>query len=99
MKNARLIPHPKLAQVQSTVSMPQPEKRSIAPAPNEFLVVKEAAALLHVSKSFLDKLRVNGGGPEFIRLGARKVLYRRQDLENWARSRRFESTSQYPNAK
>jgi excisionase family DNA binding protein len=58
--------------------------------------VKEAAAFLNVSKSFIDKLRCHGGGPLFVRLGSRKILYRRTDLENWARQRRYDSTSQYP---
>ena len=64
-----------------------------------FMSVKEAAFYLKVSKSFLDKLRVNGGGPEFVRLSARKILYRRSDLDSWARQRRFESTAQYPGLK
>lgn len=61
----------------------------------ELLTVREAADLLRCSKSYLDKLRCAGGGPEFVRLGVRKILYRRLDLLNWAKSRRFDSTSQY----
>ena len=61
----------------------------------DLLTVKEAAALLRCSKSYLDKLRCVGGGPEFIRLGRRKILYRRPDLLMWAKSRRFDNTSQY----
>ena len=62
---------------------------------SELLTVKEAADLLRCSKSYLDKLRCAGGGPEFVRLGVRKIIYRRVDLLNWAKSRRFDSTSQY----
>lgn len=61
----------------------------------ELLTVREAADFLRCSKSYLDKLRCAGGGPEFVRLGVRKILYRRVDLMNWAKSRRFDSTSQY----
>ena len=64
----------------------------------EFLCVKQAAAFLNVSKSYLDKLRCHGGGPMFVRLGMRKILYRRADLESWARQLRYESTSQYPSS-
>jgi hypothetical protein len=46
------------------------------------LSVKEAASLLGVSKSLLDKLRMLGGGPQFIKIGSR-VLYDVDDLENW----------------
>jgi excisionase family DNA binding protein len=60
-----------------------------------FLTTPEAAAYLRVSKSYFDKLRVYGGGPEFIRLGKRKILYRKSDLDLWADQRRFGSTSEY----
>jgi len=61
-----------------------------------FLTTPEAASHLRVSKSYLDKLRVYGGGPEFMRLGKRKILYRRSDLDLWAGRRRFASASEYP---
>lgn len=59
-----------------------------------FLTPKEAAAYLRVSKSYLDKLRVYGGGPKFLRFG-RKILYRKSDLDLWAAARCFGSTSEY----
>ena len=49
----------------------------------ELLTPREAAAYLRVSKSYLDKLRVYGGGPRFLRLGRRKVLYRKSNLKAW----------------
>ena len=54
----------------------------------------EAATYLRVSKSYLDKLRVYGGGPKFLRFGKR-ILYRKSDLDAWAAERRFGSTSEY----
>jgi excisionase family DNA binding protein len=59
------------------------------------LTVAEAAKYLRVSKSFLDKSRVSGGGPEFIRIGKRKILYRTSALDLWANARRYNSTSEY----
>jgi len=55
----------------------------------------EGAAYLRVSKSYLDKLRVYGGGPKFLRFGKRKILYRKSDLDIWAAERSFRSTSEY----
>lgn len=55
----------------------------------------ETAVDLNCSKSYLDKLRVYGGGPPFIRLGPRMIRYRRGDARDWARARRFNSTSEY----
>jgi predicted DNA-binding transcriptional regulator AlpA len=47
--------------------------------------VKEAAQHLGVSKSFLDKARIYGGGPLFMRFG-RAVVYSTDELDAWARS-------------
>jgi excisionase family DNA binding protein len=62
---------------------------------DRFLTPKEAASDLRVSKSYLDKLRVYGGGPKFLRFGKRKVLYRKSDLDAWADQHSFGSTSEY----
>jgi excisionase family DNA binding protein len=59
-----------------------------------FLTTNEAASYLRVSKSYLDKLRVYGGGPKFLRFG-RKILYRQSELNLWAEERCFGSTSEY----
>jgi predicted DNA-binding transcriptional regulator AlpA len=59
------------------------------------LTTPEAAADLRVSKSYLDKRRVYGGGPKFLRFGKRKVLYRKRDLDAWAAQHSFNSTSEY----
>jgi excisionase family DNA binding protein len=53
-----------------------------------------AAAYLGVSKSFLEKLRVEGGGPGYFKLG-KTVVYERQELDDWLQSRKRYSTSQY----
>ena len=70
-----------------------------APCPtlpeHDLLTPREAAAYLRVSKSYLDKLRVYGGGPKFLRPGKRKILYRKSDLDVWAAERTFTTTSEY----
>lgn len=45
--------------------------------------VVEAAQYLGVSKSFLDKARIYGGGPSFMRFG-RAIVYSTADLDAWA---------------
>ncbi len=74
--------------------MPQEAPRVAAVPDSTYLTVKEASAHLRVSKSYLDKLRIYGGGPLFVHLG-RKILYLRSDLDTWARDRRVASTSEY----
>lgn len=63
--------------------------------PANLLTVGEAAAFVRLSKSFLDKARLKGGGPAFVKAGAR-VLYDVADLGTWIESRKFSHTSQYP---
>jgi predicted DNA-binding transcriptional regulator AlpA len=56
------------------------------------LTVKETAAYLAVSKSWLDKRRLDGNGPAYLKLG-RRVVYDIIDLENWAASNRRQHTT------
>lgn len=59
----------------------------------EILTVREAANYAKVSKSTLDKARVAGSGPPFVKIGG-VVRYRLTDLEAWIDSRVFRSTSE-----
>jgi len=54
--------------------------------------VREAAGFLRISKSFLDKSRVYGNGPQYSKLGTR-VIYSQKDLEEWAASTKRSHTS------
>ena len=51
-----------------------------------------AALLLGLSESTLAKLRVNGNGPAYCKLG-RRVVYRAEDLQSWRESRLAHNTS------
>jgi predicted DNA-binding transcriptional regulator AlpA len=59
----------------------------------ETLSVPQAATYTNLSKSSLDKLRVYGGGPLYIKVGAR-VVYDRIDLDTWLIGRKIANTSQ-----
>ena len=52
----------------------------------------EAAAYCGSTKSTVEKLRVYGGGPAFIKIGSR-VVYDVADLDAWLSARRRLSTS------
>lgn len=56
------------------------------------LPVKGAAEHLGLSVSTLNKLRVFGGGPVFLKLG-RRVVYDLADLDQWLETKRRRSTS------
>ncbi len=52
------------------------------------LRTREAAQYLGIPESTLEKQRLKGGGPHFIRLGARAVGYDIADLDAWLEDRR-----------
>jgi excisionase family DNA binding protein len=56
------------------------------------LTAGEAARVVGLSKSTLAKLRLNGNGPIYCKLG-RRVVYRQEDLEQWLQSRTARDTS------
>jgi len=58
----------------------------------EVLRARDAAQFVGLSESTLAKLRLNGNGPAYCKLG-RRVVYRRADLEQWLESRTTRDTS------
>src|SRR5687767_14834991 len=56
------------------------------------LRTREAAAMLGVSASYLNQLRVKGGGPQYSKIGKRIVVYEVADLRDWANTETRRST-------
>jgi predicted DNA-binding transcriptional regulator AlpA len=56
------------------------------------VTTKVAARFVGLSESTLAKLRLNGNGPIYCKLG-RRVVYRVADLEQWLQSRIARDTS------
>lgn len=61
--------------------------------PDKLLTVHELATYLRISKSSLDKYRLTGDGPKYIRVGRHAVRYRMSDVEAYLASRVTTSTS------
>jgi predicted DNA-binding transcriptional regulator AlpA len=57
------------------------------------LTQRQAAALLCLSERTLERFRVSGVGPRFVRLG-KSVRYRLRDVEAWLAARVVGSTSE-----
>jgi excisionase family DNA binding protein len=57
------------------------------------LTQKQGAELLRLSERTLERLRVSGTGPKFIRIG-HSIRYRQSDVEAWLASRVVSNTSQ-----
>ena len=57
------------------------------------LTQRQAAALLCLSERTLERFRVSGIGPKFVRMG-KSIRYRLSDVEAWIASRTVGSTSE-----
>jgi len=62
-------------------------------AQNRRLRTPSAAEYLGLAVSTVEKLRVSGTGPRFIKAGPRAVVYDTRDLDAWLDERRQNSTS------
>ena len=61
-----------------------------------FWTPDEAAKVLRTSARTLERRRLDGTGPKFVKLGGRsgRVLYRPEDIAAWAADRTFASTAE-----
>jgi hypothetical protein len=75
--------------MDTLLAAPTPRGEAVA---KSNLSVTAAAERLGVSAAFLNKLRTTGGGPAFIKLGAR-IVYSVADLDDWQNANRRRSTS------
>ncbi len=75
--------------MQQVTATPSPDRH-----PDDLLPTYQAAADYHLSRSWFAQSRLRGDGPEFIRAGLKKVLYRRSAIEAYLAGRVLKSTSQ-----
>lgn len=61
--------------------------------PDAILMEAEAARWLRLSVRSLQRMRLAGGGPEYLQLGERRLGYRMGALRDWIASRTRASTS------
>jgi predicted DNA-binding transcriptional regulator AlpA len=85
------MPMVKLAKPSATSNYVHSDTQNSRPQP--LLSVEDAAAFLgRISKSWLDKSRLHGGGPRYVKIG-RRVMYDLIDLQAWLASRKQDHTS------
>lgn len=70
---------------------PRTEASTALPAP--LLTENDAARYLALTPRALQSWRYLGRGPRFVRISARAVRYRAEDLRGWVESRLRNSTS------
>ncbi len=59
----------------------------------QLLTTRDAARVLGMRPSALENWRWKGGGPPFVRVTARAIRYRREDLKRFIEQRLRRSTS------
>ena len=67
------------------------ERRGIE-IPHDIMTTAEAATHSRLSQPTMERFRISGEGPVFIKLGG-AVRYFRRDIDSWLESRRVRSTS------
>ncbi len=73
---------------------PEPKKGDlpVRKYASPFLTTAQAAEYLQVSRQYLQRLRITGEGPVFLRVSQRRVLYEMGALEAWLVTVRRRST-------
>lgn len=78
----------------TTTTRPVPS----VPEAKRYLNSEEAARILRLSARTLERMRVEGSGPRYLKAGRgtrARVLYRPADLDAWLEGRSYQSTSEY----
>ncbi|MFE6965688.1 helix-turn-helix transcriptional regulator [Agromyces sp. NPDC057679] len=60
----------------------------------DLMTPEELAELVHSTPASLAQLRYRGGGPRFVRFGKKKVMYRREDVEEYLAANLYSRTDQ-----
>ncbi|WP_425410756.1 helix-turn-helix transcriptional regulator [Hyphococcus sp.] len=61
---------------------------------NQLLCEKDAASFLGYTIRALQNWRLRGGGPQYVKISARSIRYRRRDLLAWVESKLQNNTSE-----
>jgi hypothetical protein len=67
--------------------------------PNHLMFPRDVAAYLGVSIATLERWRMIGEGPAFVKVGRRRIAYRARIITDWLTSRERASTSETPPGK
>ena len=61
----------------------------------KLLTEQQVETLTGLSKRWLQKLRCQGAGPKYLKIGQKKILYRCSDIENFLKDHERTPTSHY----
>ncbi len=75
-----------------------PKMKDVTVLVKPYLKSREVAAILQLSVRTLERMRVDGSGPRFLKAGRGKrarVLYQMSDVTGWLEGHAYHSTSEY----
>ncbi|MEO1282849.1 MAG: helix-turn-helix domain-containing protein [Pseudomonadota bacterium] len=70
----------------------------VSPNITPYLTSNEAAEVLKISTRTLERMRVEGSGPRFMKAGPgrrSRVLYQLADITSWLEAKAYHSTSEF----
>ncbi|WP_395664711.1 helix-turn-helix transcriptional regulator [Methylocella sp.] len=70
-----------------------PSLKQTVEATSPYMTTPWAAAYVGLSVGALERYRTHGGGPAFCRVGPKRIVYRKSDLDAWVERGRHASTS------
>ena len=68
--------------------MKQRKREQIDTTQRRLVKTEGASEYTTLAVSTLEKLRLSGGGPRFVKLGGRAIAYDLRDLDSWIDSQR-----------
>lgn len=60
----------------------------------EMLDARQFAEYVHITPDTAAQWRYKGIGPKFVKIGPRRVLYRRTDVDSWLDAQTVQSTAE-----
>jgi predicted DNA-binding transcriptional regulator AlpA len=62
---------------------------------DELLTTEQVSEWIGYSTQWLEIARHRGTGPRFVRMGPKRIMYRRGDVRAWLKKRSHQSTAEY----
>lgn len=81
------------ARTQPATPTPATQAQASPRQPAELVTPAEAARMLQVGVTALERWRTTGDGPAFVRLSSKTIRYRRGDIESFVADRVRTSTA------
>lgn len=94
MPDAMIIRHKAAQTEEPSTAQEQPRILAPLPADDRLIPAADLPAYIGLAKQTLARMRHEGKGPKFVRVG-RRIFYRSSDVREWLAANSFTNTSSY----